>query len=284
MRKYLLSSGVVVRGVVARRNIAMRRARFAGRQRELKIAHELLAVRRDARVVEDRGGIAAHGGHVRARGVEVGPVGRLRARDADVVAAVRGEAAERREQVVEAGLRVVEHVRAFDARVIAAHQVSAVSLAGIRQAGGFVHREDEDAARVRAVDHPQVAGCVEERLRIHDVRMNLRVVVGDAVVAEARHAGAQDDLLVDVGAVDRIRHGDAQRRQRRVAAAGVVIEVELVVGEPHDIRRPQVIDLRPGERLPASAVSTLVNSGFALVTPSATSVQFMRSVVRAAAR
>ena len=71
------SAGVEVGGVVARRHIAMRRAGFAGGQRELEIPHELLAMRRDARVIEHHRGIAAHRVHVRARGVEVGAVGRL---------------------------------------------------------------------------------------------------------------------------------------------------------------------------------------------------------------
>ena len=72
-----VEAGIEVRGVVARRHIAFGGSRFAGGQRELKIPHELLSMRCDARVVEQHGGIAAHGVHVRARGVEVGSVGRL---------------------------------------------------------------------------------------------------------------------------------------------------------------------------------------------------------------
>jgi hypothetical protein len=50
-------------------------------------------------------------------------------------------------------------------------------------------------------------------------------------------------------AADRIRHGHAERGQRRVAAARVVIEIELVVGQLHDVGRPEVVHLRPGEGL-----------------------------------
>ena len=121
----LLRRCVVVRRVVAGREIAARGFAVTDRRSEIESAHELHAERRDA--VE----AAARIDHVAAFGVEEGAGRVLRARDADVVAVIRGETAERHEQVVVARLRAVQHVAAFDGAVIAAGEMLAVALARV---------------------------------------------------------------------------------------------------------------------------------------------------------
>ena len=131
----------------------------------MEAAHQLHAERRD---VADA---AARIDHVAPFGVEVGTVGIPRARDADVVAVIGREAAERDEQVVVARLRAVEHVAAFDRRVVAAREMFAVTLPRQRLCRLLIHLQDENAARVGAVGHPQLAVLVVEDIGVDGVRM-----------------------------------------------------------------------------------------------------------------
>src|SRR5687767_4902201 len=134
--------------------------------------------------------------------------------------------------------------------MVSAREVLAISLAGNRPTGGGIHLEDEDAAGVRAVDHPELAALVEEHVGIDRVRHNAGVIVSDAGWAVTRgdlgrrHAGTQEDALIDVAAVDAVRHRGAQIRTRACAlsagrdAAEAVIEVVLAVLELDDVRGP----------------------------------------------
>ena len=246
-QEVLPGARVEVGRVVPRRDVAQRRSGLSGRQAPLVAAHQLLAMRRDAGVVEQRARGALDGGHVGAASIQVRAIGIARARHPQVVATVGVQPAEAAEQVVVLRGRAVEHIGALDAGVVAAHQVLAVALARERQAGGLIELQDEEPARVRAVDHPEPTGGVLEDVRIDHVGMHRGVVDRAVLAGQAPLAGLQQDLLVHVGPGDRVRDRHAQRRTRRVALAGAVVHAELAVVEPRDIGRPQVGHLRPGE-------------------------------------
>ena len=213
------------------------------RQRgELIAAHELHAVGRDVVVVPEVSRLAGAVQHAVALGVLIGAFHVLRAAHAHVVAVVHAQPAEGQEQVVVAGRLVVDHVGRFDAAVVAAQQVDAVGLLALQdQARGRVQLQQEDAAGIGAVDHPQPFLGVEEHAGVDGVGQ-LRGVV-------ARLAALEQDLHVLKGALRAVRHRQAQRRQGLGALAAAVVHVVAAVRQPNHVRGPEGARLGKGQGL-----------------------------------
>src|SRR5690606_5676666 len=141
--------------------------------------------------------------------------------------------------------------RTLDRAVEAAGKVRAVALSGVRPARGFVHLENENAAGIRAIDHPQSVVLVVEGGRVDHVRMHGRVVTGDrtdAITAGrdliVRLSRPEECPKVRVRPFDAVGYGDAQVGAREIAQAVirrramVVIKIPAAVVELYDVRCP----------------------------------------------
>ena len=133
----------------------------------------------------------------------------------------------------------MQDVRRLDPGVAAAGEVHAVPLVRQRAAGGGIQLQQEDAARVGAVDQAQGALRIDEGLRIDDVGVHGGVVDLAVLPGLVPHPRAQEDPLVAVGALDVVGDRGAHRGAGRGAFAGAVVHAIAAVLGGVDVRRPQ---------------------------------------------
>ena len=234
---------------MAGRDIAGARA-VLGRIRIAVVAHQRRAERLDRGVVEQRQvGIGLRLPQVLPARVEVGALHVAGPAHAHVVPAVGVETAEGEQQVVVAGAARVQDVGRLDAGVVAAREVDAVALSGLRVAGRGVEVEQEDPAGVGAVDQAMVPVGVDEGVRVDRVGVDEGVVDLAVLAGLVPHARAQEDALVAVRPLDVVGDRGAHRGARGGALAGAVVHAEAAVGGLADVGRPEGLAARPGEGL-----------------------------------
>ncbi|MNC37912.1 hypothetical protein D3C75_864970 [compost metagenome] len=133
--------------------------------------------------------------------------------------------------------------------MIAAKQLLAITLIRQRETCVGIQFQYKDPSGIGAVHHPQLAVFVKKHIRVHHIRL-LGGIINLSVIADASHAGFENNPLVLIWPFNLIGNSNAHRRQRGISPAGVIIHIEISVRELNDIRSPQGIRLGPAKGIP----------------------------------
>ncbi|MNV26221.1 hypothetical protein D3C71_1173370 [compost metagenome] len=240
---------IIISGIVSGRDIAFaRHIRLTICWLELKIAHQLHTVRRIGRIIKQHARGPLRVDHILSLGIGKRTVRRFRAGNTDIVTPVRRQSSKRQKQVVIVRLRAVQHVRAFNAGMVASEHFFAITLALQRFSRLGIKLQHKDSAGIRAIDHPQLSVLIEKNIRVHHIRLLIRVI-HRSVIGNPVHARFENNAFVLVRAFNVVRNGYAHSRQRGVSPAGVIVHIEFAVRQLNNIRRPQRVRLRPTQRL-----------------------------------